>query len=115
MSKPERTMSAEHLAALKAGRNANSAKYAKQVITIEGQDTNGKPITWTVKRDDEMNWTVLKDGKFDGFFSSILSAFNALPGKMLNEEAKTSLALIQEAQTAIMRRIAVAFLDLRKL
>lgn len=108
-------MTAEHKAAIKAATDAQAERYAKQVINLEGFDTNGKPITWTVKRDDEMNWTVLKSGKFDGYFGSILSAFNSLPSKMLDEEAKGSMALIQESQKDITRRIAAAFVDLKKL
>lgn len=111
-----KTLSPDHKAAMLAGRQARAdairAKCESQTITI---DEN-----WSIARIDERNWSILnkraeKDGfENENYFGTLLAALNALPSKMLTDEAKTSLASVIESQKAIRARIAQAVHDIEK-
>lgn len=64
---------------------------------------------WQVQRADELNWEVRYKGKFRGFYGTIASALDALPDKMLSEEAKGTLKDVKSMQEAIHERIEEAY------
>lgn len=100
-------MNAEHKAKLAAGRARANAAFAEQVIVIDSD--------WTIRRSDELNWEIQYKGRFNGFYSSIIGAFKALPAKMLNDEVKTSLACVIESQKAINEKIESALWDAKRI
>lgn len=100
-------MNAEHKAKLKEGRAKARTSFAGQVVKVDEH--------WTVRRADELNWMVEYKGKFHGFYGTILSAFKALPAKMVSEEAKTSLANVMECQKAINERIERSLWDAKSI
>ena len=105
-----KTISPEQKAAMLAGRTAREdairAKCESQTIVIDDN--------WSIVRLDERNWQILnKRAEKDGFdnenyFGSLFEALRALPSKMLDDEAKTSLALVYDVEKAIKTRIVQA-------
>ena len=87
-------------AKIRAAKHAQQERFAGQVIKIDN--------TWTVRRFDEKNWTVEKNGEFDGYYGSLVAAFSALPAKMLSEEAQSSLQLIYDNLKGIKLKITDA-------
>jgi hypothetical protein len=83
-----------------AAKKAQAAQFAAQTIVIDDD--------WRIVRADRLNWEVQFKGQFHGYFGCLLSAFQALPAKMLDAEAKDSLQRIQEQARAINERIATA-------
>ena len=75
--------------------------HSEQKVTI---DEN-----WTIQRVDPLNWEIRYKDKFSGFYGTIASALDALPAKMLSEEAKGTLKDLQTQQKAISERIEEAF------
>jgi hypothetical protein len=99
-------MNQEHIKAIAAGRLAAQERYSNQVIEI---DTN-----WTIRRSDEFNWEILYKRQFVGYYGTLVGAFEAISRKMLNTEAKSSVAKIIEAQKDINQRINAAINKARK-
>lgn len=68
---------------------------------------------WRILRADELNWEVqfkrIGTGwQFEGYYCTLLGAFSSLLDKMLGEEARSTLADIQERQKAILAKIEEA-------
>ena len=82
-------------------KRQKKAAHADQKITV---DEN-----WVIQRVDPLNWEIRYKGKFNGFYGTISSALNALPAKMLSEEAKGTLKDVQTQQKGISERIEMAF------
>ena len=103
-------MNAATKAKIQASRQSRAAEFAAQIIKV---DEN-----WIVQRADEFNLEIVhrRSGRwqFYGYFGTLISAFNALPAKMLGEEAKISLNQVIESQKAINERIAMALWDAKK-
>lgn len=84
-----------------AARKAKSDTYKSQVILIEGG--------WKISRLDERNWQIKhKSIQAENFYASIVDAFNALPVKMLSNEANNSLEEVLGTVKDIRRRIIEA-------
>lgn len=86
---------------IKATFKANSIKYGSQTISI---DSN-----WQILRVDAKNWEIQFNSKFQGFYGSLPSALQALPSKMLSEQASGTLADVLRTHNAILDRIHMAF------
>ena len=81
----------------KATLEARNAAFASQTVTV---DQN-----WKIVRADEKNWEVQYKGQFWGYFGSLVSAFKALPAKMLTQEAKGGIDELLAVHNDIIRRI----------
>ena len=90
----------ETMRKIKETRDAQKAAFESQTITI---DEN-----WRIIRSDIMNWEVQFNGEFWGYFGSVASAFQALPAKMLSEEARGTVANVQRTLNGIVERIEKA-------
>ena len=80
-----------------ATKRKKRARFDAQTIKIDGD--------WTVRRADELNWELLYQGKFKGYFPHLCNALDALSAKMLDEAAKNSLAEIRRSVRAIQEAI----------
>ena len=94
-------------AKIMATKTAIKKARKTQLITVD-QD-------WQIRRNDELNWDILYKGKFKGYYGDVFSDLQALPCKILSEEAKNSLASITASQEAIAERIERAILRVREL
>jgi hypothetical protein len=86
------------------GRKTSDTKRARraaQVIIIDDD--------WEVRRADRLNWQIRYKGKQYGFYGTLPSAFQALPSKMLSEEASGTLADIKRSLRGIVERVESAF------
>jgi hypothetical protein len=83
-----------------ATKAAKAEQFKNQVIRVDDN--------WRIARADVLNWEVQYQGNFYGYFGDLLSAFKALPGKMLKESAKGTLAEVLECQRGIMASIEMA-------
>lgn len=99
-----RKISPEHLAKLKAGRNAGLSKFENQVIVI---DKN-----WRIRRADEFNWIIEQKTKetwqFKGFYGKLTAALQSLPAHALNSDAKDSLQQVLELLKGLSYSIRAA-------
>jgi hypothetical protein len=80
---------------------AKAAEFKEQDIRIDDN--------WRVFRADQLNWELRYKGRFAGYYGSLVSAFKALPDKMLGSAAKNSLVKLIETQNAIGESIEEAF------
>jgi len=83
-----------------AAKKAQTEQFAAQTIVIDSD--------WRIVRADRMNWEVQFKGQFNGYYGCLLNAFQALPGKMLDHEAKGALRDIQEQVKSCNERITTA-------
>lgn len=81
-------------------RTANAAKFAAQTVNIDKD--------WKIVRTDEMNWEIRHKGRFQGYYGSLRAALRALPVKMLDDEARASLAAIEANFLIILHKIDAA-------
>jgi hypothetical protein len=97
-------MNAEHKAKLAAGRTANNARFASQVISI---DEN-----WQIRRADQWNWEIRQkvngNWRFIGFYGKLNAALMALPAHMLGQDAQNSLAACIDCLNSIKYSIQSA-------
>jgi hypothetical protein len=87
----------QKIAATKA---AKAEQFKSQTVWIDDN--------WRITRADSLNWEIQYKGKFCGYFGDLYNAFKALPGKMLKESAKGTLADVLECQRGILARIEKA-------
>ena len=97
----QKIMNQERIQKAMETKRQNKEAHAEQKVTI---DEN-----WTIQRVDPLNWEIRYKDKFNGFYGTIVSALNALPAKMLSEEAKGTLKDVQTQQKAILERIEMAY------
>ena len=83
-----------------ATKRKKRARFDAQTIKID-QD-------WTVRRADELNWELLYQGQFKGYYARLCNALDALPAKMLDEVAKNSLADVYQSVRAIQETLSKA-------
>jgi hypothetical protein len=93
-------MTPETMRKIKETRDAQNAAFESQTITIDNH--------WRIIRSDILNWEVQFKGQFWGYFGTVAKAFQALPGKMLSEEARGGVADVRSALNDIMERIEKA-------
>lgn len=84
-------------AKIKEARDANRARYAKQVIQI----TPG----WRIERADEQNWVIIRKDGAKWHYGRLLHAIQSIPHKLLNEGDKTTLKDIFSAMESIEKII----------
>jgi hypothetical protein len=84
----------QKIAATKA---VKAEQFKSQTIRIDDN--------WRIIRADALNWEIQYKGRFCGYFGDLFNAFKALPGKMLKESAKGTLADVLERQRGILARI----------
>lgn len=81
----------------RASMLAQARQFAAQNIGIDDN--------WRIRRSDALNWEVQYQGKFRGYYGSLVAAMKSLPSQMLDVEACNSVVQIIEAQRAIHSRI----------
>lgn len=94
---------AQRTAKAKATKDAQRIERESKTIHIEGP--------WNIKRYDEMNWCVWKDGEVEprGFYGNrLVSAFKGAATQMLSDESKASLKTCIVAQERIYAKIEEA-------
>ena len=84
----------QKIAATKA---AKAEQFKSQTVRIDDN--------WRIIRADSLNWEIQYKGRFYGYFGDLCNAFKALPGKMLKESAKGTLADVLECQRGILASI----------
>jgi hypothetical protein len=80
-----------------ATKAAKAEQFKSQTVRIDDN--------WRIIRADSLNWEIQYKGRFHGYFGDLCNAFKALPGKMLKESAKATLADVLECQRGILARI----------
>ena len=85
---------------IKETRDAQNAAFESQTITIDNH--------WRIIRSDNLNWEVQFKGQFWGYYGTVAKAFQALPGKMLSEEARGTVADVRGTLNDIIYRIEKA-------
>lgn len=91
-----------------ATNKANAERWEKQTVTV---DEN-----WSIHRFDQKNWQIVskKPKSPENFYGSLFAALQALPAKMLSEQAKGSLNDLLELNRAIQQRIGMAISGIEK-
>ena len=86
---------------MKAAREKHKQARADQAIVFGD---------WRIERSDEMNWVIRykNERQVRGHYYRLVNALQALPDKILNAEAKSSLAEILAALRRIQATIAEA-------
>jgi hypothetical protein len=93
-SPPTSDNRSQKIAATKA---AKARQFKTQTVRIDDH--------WRIIRADSLNWEIQYKGKFYGYFADLHNAFKALPGKMLRESAKDTLADVLECQRGVVALI----------
>lgn len=97
-------MKKDALIKAQATKKANAEKFKNQTIQIDDR--------WRIIRSDELNWEIQRKTelgwKFQGFYGSVISAFDSLPAKMLGEVAKNDVATVISNQKAIQETLEKA-------
>jgi len=99
-------MTPDRLIKSQATQEAKRADYARQTLRIDGE--------WVIKRMDQYNWEIRHKGKFYGYYGSLLRAFEALDGKILDIEAVGTLAEIKQQHKDIVARVRDALREIEK-
>jgi hypothetical protein len=85
---------------ISATKKAKASRLAAQIIEVD--------LNWRIVRTDPRNWEIRYRGTFHGYYGTLLAAFQALPGSMLDVEAKGTLDDVWRCQGAILDRITTA-------
>ena len=87
-------------AKIKATKAAKKTRLSAQTIAVDKD--------WRIERVDDCNWRILYKDEFRGYFYRLVDALDALPHRMLSEQAKTSLGHIHGCLKAIQESIQTA-------
>src|SRR5687767_3461537 len=94
------TKTKERAEKARATRAAKAEQFAGQTIVIDDE--------WQIVRADDLNWEVQHKKRFFGYYPDVVSAFKALPAKMLSSTAKNSVADVVERQAGLIATIEKA-------
>ena len=86
---------------MRATNLAKRERFARQVIDLDER--------WQIRRADKLNWELRFKGKRQGFYGTLLGAFQALPAKMLQEEASGTLVEVTRTLRGIVEKVESAF------
>lgn len=86
----------------KESQEAKKAAFAEQTIIVDKD--------WRIERSDERNWTIWFRDEIRprGYYGNVSAAIAALPDKMLNEQARESLASVARSMADIREALRKA-------